>query len=127
MLHKKVAIFFEPQVKEVKSKFHNKNVVPDFKYKFQNLFYNKSISLGTWERIIQDLNKSKLDNDTKRFNEVLLNNLSQKALTAIKKASAFISQLRNPLSHTKSLTMDELIKNRVKIIELMNNVIDELY
>lgn len=127
MLHQKVAIFLEPQVKEVKSKFHNKNVLPDFKYKFKNLFYNKSISLGTWVRIIKDLNKSKLDNDTKRFNEVLLNNLSQKALTAIKKASAFISQLRNPLSHTKSLTMDELIKNRVKIIELMNNVIDELY
>lgn len=127
MLHKKVAIFFEPHVKEIKSKFHNKNVLPDFKYKFKNLFYNKSISLGTWVRIIQDLSKSKLDNDTIRFNEVLSKNLSQKALTAIKKASAFISQLRNPLSHTKSLTMDELIKNRVKIIELMNSVIDELY
>jgi len=114
-------------MKFLRTKFFNKQVSNDFKNKFKNLFHKKSLSLGIWDWIIKDLDSDKIDKDSELFSDVLMKNYDKETLLSIQKACSFISDLRNPLSHVKIYTMDELIQQRIKIIDLINKVIEKLY
>jgi len=83
--------------------------------------------LGTWARIIEECNKSSKDVDIMEFCKVLKSKFDDENLIIIREACDFLSQKRNPISHKEILSIEEVTNIRIKIIELMNKVIDKLF
>ena len=95
--------------------------------KFGTLFKNKSISTGTWSRIIEDLQKLIKDPILKEFKEVLHNNLSGDVRRIIHEACNFIAPERNPITHTELISLEEVIDVRKEAILKINKVIQFLF
>jgi len=123
MLHRKVSIYFTPLVeKYTKVKFSF-----DCGKKFGVLKKNQSITLGTWERIIEDFSTEPKEPDTSDFKNVLTTHITKDTLEVIKKACKFIAPERNPVSHTEMRDMNYVLQRRKDIIGLINRVIEKLY
>ncbi len=79
-----------PYVKRRISNKKNQPVSKDFEKKFNNIVNNKTISLGTWSRIIIDIYKSNIKKDLQQIRDLLNTKYDKNALFKIKVASEFI-------------------------------------
>ncbi|MHA1195344.1 MAG: hypothetical protein ACTSRH_02470 [Promethearchaeota archaeon] len=123
MLHDKISKHFN----ELIPKYKNKDWSEDLKSFFKNLFKNKTISLGTWARILGDLDKKEIEPDAKEFMTILLSKYDKNNLSMIKSACETLSKIRNPKSHYELLEMKKVINLRKKMVKHINQVIDILF
>ncbi|MHA1285601.1 MAG: tetratricopeptide repeat protein, partial [Promethearchaeota archaeon] len=125
MLHDKISIHFNKLIKKYKKKY--KNCSKDLKSFFGNLFRERTISLGTWARILNNIENKEVESDVKEFIDILCSKFDKKTFPIIANACNDLSTERNPLSHYKSLTIKEMIDLRKKIIKHLNQVIDLIF
>ncbi|MHA1285126.1 MAG: tetratricopeptide repeat protein [Promethearchaeota archaeon] len=125
MLHDKISIHFNKLIKKYKNKY--KNCSKDLKSFFGNLFRGRTISLGTWVKILNNIKNKELEADVKEFMDILCSKFDKKTFLIIANACNDLSTERNPLSHNKSLTIKEMIDLRKKIIKHLNQVIDLIF
>ncbi|MGQ4875692.1 MAG: hypothetical protein ACP6IY_16625 [Promethearchaeia archaeon] len=123
MLHDKISKHFN----ELIPKYKNKDWSEDLKSFFKNLFNNKTISLGTWARILEDIDKKEIEPDASEFINILLSKYDNNDLSIIKSACETLSKIRNPKSHYELLEMKEVINLRKKMVKHMNQVINILF
>jgi len=120
ILHDKVSIIFNNLIKKYSTKTWSK----DFRRKFGNLFRGKTICLGTWVKIIEQLENNELEEDVREFIGLLRLKFDEDACLIIKNASNDLFLERNPRSHYESLTMEQAINLRKKLIRHLNLVIN---
>lgn len=123
ILHDKVSIIFN----NLKKKYRTKTWSKDFRMKFGNLFRGKTIGLGTWVKIIEQLEDKEIKEDVREFFDLLSNKFDKDACLIIMNASNDLSLERNPRSHYESLTMEQVIDLRKKLIRHLNMVISLLF
>ncbi len=109
--------------KEYKGGFINNK---DIRIKFGNLLNNKTISLGRWERIIEDIKKPD-KHHLKPFKKIIEDNFDEEALNAIRMCCNTIIEDRNPGAHSEIIEMSQIIALRSKIVSQLNQVINYLY
>ena len=98
-----------------------------FGKKFGNLLSDKSIFLGSWIRIIEDINKPSISFDLIPFKKILKTRVSDEILEIIREGCEDLINARNPGAHNVILTMDDMIDLRSNIISKLNKIIDALY
>lgn len=123
MLHDKVSLDFNELIK----KYNRKTWPNDFKSKFGNLFKGLTISLGTWVKILEDIENKDLEPDIKEFIKILLAKYDRPACSIIEDACNELSLERNPRSHYESLTMKQVINLRKRMVRHLNRVIKLLF
>ncbi|GAH88673.1 unnamed protein product [marine sediment metagenome] len=123
ILHDKVSINFN----NLKKKYSTKTWSNDFRRKFGNLFKGKTIGLGTWAKIIEQLENTEIDEDVREFFDLFRRKFDKDACLIIKNASNDLSLERNPRSHYESLTMEQVIDLRKKLIRHLNMVINLIF
>ena len=123
ILHDKVSIIFN----NLKKKYRTKTWSKDFRMKFGNLFRGKTIGLGTWVKIIEQLEDKEIEEDVREFFDLLSKKFDKDACLIIMNASKDLSLERNPRSHYESLTMEQVIDLRKKLIRHLNMVISLLF
>jgi tetratricopeptide (TPR) repeat protein len=123
MLHRQVSIHFSSLIEKYRKIKWSK----DFRDKFGMLMNNRSISPGNWAKIIEDFSLVTKEADTKEFRKVLLDHFNPDTLKVIKNACDFMALERNPVSHTEMRDMNYVLHRRVKIIGLLNKVIEKIY
>ncbi len=127
ILHDKISSKFHELLLKYKKKYNNHETSEDFHKKFGNLFRNKTIGLGSWERIIVDFGSGNIDIDLIEFKELIFKSYSENDRTEILSACRDISTERNPLSHYKFLSMTEVIEIRKTMITHLNKIIDIVF
>lgn len=125
MLDEKVAIHFIPLVKKYKK--NNKQPSEDFRKKFGWLFQDKTISLGTWVRIIKDFEKKSLEPDVHEFRVRLKSKFTNEQMTQLKNTCDLIVDERNAIAHTKVLTIDQVREIRNKVVPQFNLIVKFLF
>ena len=88
---------------------------------------NRSISPGTWARIVEDFSKEPKDSDVREFRNVLTKHFTKETLEVIKNACKFMAPERNPVSHMEMRDMNYVLHRRKEMIGLINRVIEKLY
>ncbi|MHA1414530.1 MAG: hypothetical protein ACTSO4_18170, partial [Promethearchaeota archaeon] len=99
----------------------------DLKLFFGNLFRGRTISLGTWAKILGDIDKKEIEPDANEFINILLSKYDKNNLSMIKSACETLSKIRNPKSHYELLEMKKVINLRKKMVKHINQVIDILF
>ena len=127
MLHKQVTPVFHNIIRKYKSQFFSKILSIEVKRKFGNLFYNNSLGLGDWDRILKAFTKLTMEKELKEFKDSLYAKFDETELRVIHKACEFIVKERNPSSHIKIHMIEYVIKLRTNIIELLNKVIEVIF
>ena len=123
ILHDKVSIIFNNLIE----KYSRKNWSNDFRKKFGNLFRGKTIGLGSWAKIIEQLENKEIEEDVREFFDLLRMKFDKDACLIIMNASNDLSHERNPRSHYESLTMEQVIDLRKKLVRHLNMVINLLF
>lgn len=127
MLHIYVSPIFQDLIRKQKSHFFNKSLSIDVRKKFGNLFYKKSIGLGDWVRILKAFKKPITDKELKEYKDCLVAKFNDVELEVIHNACKYMVKERNPSSHIKIHNIEYVIALRMKIIELLNNVIETIF
>lgn len=84
----------------------------------------KSISLGQWVRILEDINKRTSNPIYQYFKNEIKSLLNEREKETVKEACRIVNSFRR--GHTESLTIREFLEARPKIIESINKVINIL-
>jgi hypothetical protein len=125
MLDEKISEFLKPFLYK---KYGNERIRnQDIWKKFGSLRLNKSITLGTWMRIIDDFSNPNISDELIYFKDLILSKFNIEELEKIKKASNLIINPRNIGAHKEIITMDKVTDLRDEIIKIFNEVIDFLY
>ncbi|MFX1313739.1 MAG: hypothetical protein ACFFHD_14205, partial [Promethearchaeota archaeon] len=127
ILHEKVSSYLRSLVKKYKKPYYRRETSQEFNNTFGHLMNGESIVLGQWVRIIENLYQSQQDPILQEFYDYIKINFDKNTFTIIKKACEYIKPLRNPITHTESLSMDKLIPIRKKIFNVLNPIIRKLY
>ena len=127
MLHKQVTPIFHNIIQKYKSQFFSKTLSFEVQKKFRNLFYNNSLGLGDWDRILKVFRKPTMKKELKELKDSLYAKFDETELRVIHKACEFIVKERNPSSHIKIHNIEYVIKLRTSIIELLNKVIEVIF
>ncbi|MFW9970562.1 MAG: tetratricopeptide repeat protein [Candidatus Odinarchaeota archaeon] len=123
LLHDKVSIIFNDLIEKYRTKSWSK----DFRIKFGNLFTGRTISLGTWVKIIEQLDNEDLEHDVREFSNILKQKYNNETLSILKNASSELSVERNPRSHYESLSMKQVVTLRKNLVRHLNLVINLIY
>ncbi|GAH71401.1 unnamed protein product, partial [marine sediment metagenome] len=127
MLHEQISSHFKPLITKYHKKYLERKTSPAFHDKFGYLMQGKSINLGSWIKIIESLKEPQKYQEIQEFYSCLNNSFDDFTLNIIKVACEFIAPERNPISHIVTLSMEQIISRRKKVIELLNPVIDKLF
>ena len=84
----------------------------------------KSISLGQWVRILEDINKKPSNPIYQYFKDEIKSLLTGSEIETVKEACRIVNSFRR--GHTESLTIREFLEARPKIVESINKVISIL-
>ncbi len=127
MLYEELNPLFEPLITKYQSKYKKRETVTDFGKKFGYLMQKRSVNLGSWAKIFEDVNESQTHQELRDFYQCLKTNFDDSTLNDLKNACEYIAPERNPISHTETLKMDEIYSRRKRIVDLLNPIIDKLY
>jgi len=127
MLNERLSFYFKPLIAQYRKKYQNNETSDDFGKKFGNLMRNKSLNLGIWIAILEDLDQSQKPTDVREFLSILSSKFEHSFLDTIKIACKTINPLRNDYIHTKICSLEEVCKARQKIINVLNPIIEVLY
>ena len=125
MLDEKISIYLKPFILKKYGNSYIQN--QDIWKKFGNLLNNKTINIGSWKRIIEDINKSKINPELIPFKDIIKSRFNDENLTIIKEGIELILKPRNPGSHSEIISMDEIINLRGDIISKLNQIINLFY
>jgi len=125
MLNEEVGICFEPLVKQYRQL--KKKTTDDFNKKFNCLFQGKSITLGTWIRILEDFKNDMLEPDVREFKVCLDSIFNRSELDIIQKMCELIIEERNDVAHGKLISIKKIMLIRKWIIPFLNQTILILY
>ncbi|MGQ4876300.1 MAG: tetratricopeptide repeat protein [Promethearchaeia archaeon] len=121
---------FHDKMKSLTKKRFKNNMGQNKNLSFLNLLFKDekyTISLGTWVKFFKSFEQKNLHPDTLFFKENIQKLLKPYELKLIIQACDYLSSLRNPTSHYKNISYEEISHLRKKIISLLNKVIDILY
>lgn len=127
ILHEKISSKLNPLVAKYQKLYYNKKISLDFKKKFGNLMKGKSIPLGPWISIFNNLYKHTEDIYMQDLFNVIKSHFNDSVLRILKQACKVLAPLRNKPSHSKVCTFEEVVSNRVTVIKVLNSVIKALY
>lgn len=127
MLNEKISSHFKPLFAQYRKKYQNNETSEDFNKKFGNLMRNKSLNLGIWIAILEDLDQPQKPSDIREFLSILSEKFENTSLHAIEIACKTINPLRNEYIHTEVCSLEEVCNARQKIVNVLNPVIELLY
>ncbi|MFX1353991.1 MAG: hypothetical protein ACFFGP_08535 [Promethearchaeota archaeon] len=127
MLNEKISSHFKPLFAQYRKKYQNNETSEDFNKKFGNLMRNKSLNLGIWIAILEDLDQPQKPSDVREFLSILSEKFENTSLHAIEIACKTINPLRNEYIHTEVCSLEEVCNARQKIVNVLNPVIELLY
>ncbi|MFX0040180.1 MAG: hypothetical protein ACFFCY_05135 [Promethearchaeota archaeon] len=127
ILDEEISSNFSSLKEKYRNDYFNRKTTQEFHDKYSNLMLDKSISLGTWVKIIRDINKPQNHPELIEFSNNLKTTFNDTTLQRIKRACEIMADIRNPRTHNKTCTIEEIIKLRKKIIQVLNSMIKLFY
>lgn len=127
MFRYKLSVHFNALIAKYRKKFKQKETSIEFNKKFGNLMRNRTINVGVWGAILEDVDKTNVPSDIHEFLTVLRMKFDPSALNLFKKACKFIGPFRNRGSHETIYTIEQVKEMRQKFIQVLNPVIKVLY
>lgn len=104
---------------------HGKPIIPQF---LSDLIgFNKSISLGAWARALGNVTDQSSNPIIQRFRNAVLTTIPQEHLLTVRDACRILADERNPKQHRETITKEQALAIREKLIVHINNVIQILY
>ena len=91
------------------------------------MFKDKTISLGTWARILEDFRKESIDADVRMYRDHLKSKFTNIEFEELRKVCQLIFNERNKIAHTEVLNIKQVMTIRKKLVPQLNLVIEILY
>ena len=127
MLHDKVSSSLSSLIDKFREDFMKRKTSYELAKKFGMLARGKTISLGTWVRIMDDFKNLQKDCDVEEFRLKIIDDLGQEDCNLIGEACSILVDTRNKIAHLNMMNIEDVKANRKELIPLMNKVIDLFY
>ena len=127
MLNDKVSSSLSSLIDKYREDFMKRKTSYELAKKFGMLARGKTISLGTWVRIMDDFKNLQKDCDVEEFRLKIIDDLGQEECNLIGEACSILVDTRNKIAHLNMMNIEDVKANRKELIPLMNKVIDLFY